>query len=386
MEMTNRSPMASINRRSFLKLSGVSLGGLALAACGSADQSPTTQTSALAATTGALHPDGDLTVFTWPDYLSPDVVQAFESAYDVRVNIRDFPSNAAMMKKLATGLPYDVIINSSSYLPQCIEGGLLQPIDFSLVKNSDAVVPYFKKPVYDTSTAKNYSLPYSGGPVGILYLKDKLKPGGSWDDFWSAPSDLDGHIYLLDDSSQVIGMSLLRLGHDVNSGSEAEARAAVDALLELKPRLGGITNAIQNSVESGDAWMHHSYLISAYSLMTDAQYGDVAASLDWEIAGKGQVPIAMDLLTIGKSAASPKTAHLFIDWLMRSDNAAATATFTGQLTGTVAGDKAFSEAVAKSAPSLAVPETFYEDAVWVAAPTGEREALWTREWNRFRGE
>ena len=55
-----------------------------------------------------------LHVYTWADYISPDVVSAFEEKYNCKVVIDTFDTNEAMYAKLKAGSAgYDIMFPSS---------------------------------------------------------------------------------------------------------------------------------------------------------------------------------------------------------------------------------------------------------------------------------
>ncbi len=369
MSNTVRSPHFS--RRSVL--AGLA-GAAALAGCGN------NSVSAPQSATPTIEPevDGDLTWFTWEGYVDPSVVSAFEDKYGVRVKITPYDSNDTMLQKLAAGLPYDLVTNNSAYMPQSVQGGLLMPIALDAMTHGDQVVDYFRKPAYDNGS-NLFSIPYSGGPTGILYRTDKMTPTESWNDLWEN-EEASGHIFLLDYQPDAIGASLLRNGVDLNSDDPDEVAAAVDRLIELKPRLGGVSNDTRTNVGNGDAWIHHAWVPDAFGLMTDSKYAD---QLDFELTTEEGVPFGMDLLSIGANAQSPGTAALFMDWILSPKMSAKNVQYTGQLAGTTGGDAAYAD-VMKDYPALIVPESYYETALWREAATGPRKDLWTQQWNRFK--
>lgn len=322
--------------------------------------------------------DGDLTWFTWEDYVDPTIVSDFEAKYGVKVDMVPFDSNDTMLQKLAAGLPYDLITANSAYMTHVIEGGLVRPFALESLSNGGEVVEYFHKPAYENG-AELHSLPYSGGPTGIVYRTDKMQPTQSWNDLWDN-SAAAGHIYLLDYQLDTIGASLLRDGADLNSDDNAAVSKAVDNLIALKPQLGGISNDIRTNVGNGDAWIHHTWVPDAFYLMSESQFAD---RLAFEVTTQQGVPFGMDLLTVGANAKAPGTAMLFMDWVISPEMAVRNAHFTAQLTGTTAGDVAYREATAQF-PTLAVGDDYYQGALWRESATGARKQLWTQQWNRFK--
>ena len=283
---------------------------MALAACGSTAGS----TSAKKPT---IEPkvDGNLNWFSWADYVEPSIVSDFEKKYGVTVTISTFDSNDAMLEKLAAGLPYDLITDNSAYMIRSIAGGVVQPFDLRALSNYSQLVPYFRKPSYENS-ALNYSAPYSGGGTGIIWRTDKVSSmTQSWGDLWDHP-EAKGHIFVLDYVEDTMGASLLRKGYNINSGVPGQVTSATDALLQLKPELGGVSSDTQTDVGNGNAWIHHSWVPDAIALMTRSKYAD---KLQFEFTPKEGIPFGMDLLSIGAKAKSPGTAMLFIDWMLSAE-------------------------------------------------------------------
>lgn len=363
-----------LTRRSVLQGAIGTVGLAALAGCASASN------SAPSGAASQLEPkvDGDITWFSWSGYVDPTIVSSFEKKYGVKVNMAIFSSNDMMIQKMAAGLPYDVITNNSAYMKPSILGGLVRPFSLDALTNHAEILPYFQAPSYDNGS-KRYSVPYSGGPTGIVYRTDKMTPTHSWNDLWNNPQ-AKGHIFVLDYVPDTIGASLLRKGYSLNSGDSSQVTAATNALIALKPALGGVSSDTRGDIGNGTAWIHHAWVPDAFNVMTSSKYAD---KLQWELTTKDGVPFGMDLLSIGANAKSPGTALLFIDWMLAPENLAKTVKYTGQLSGTRTGDATYAE-VMKAHPSLQVPQNYYETAMWRQALTGTRQTLWTQQWNRFQ--
>lgn len=370
--MRPSSDVPNFSRRSLLAGISALAGAAALTSCGSSSQ------RSAPAKAVAPEADGDLTWFTWEGYVEPSVVTDFEKKYGIKVNIAPYDSNDTMLQKLAAGLEYDLVTNNSAYLPQSIEGGLMRPIALDSLENGSEVIDYFHKPAYDAGESL-YSIPYSGGPTGILYRTDKMTPTQSWNDLWDN-TDAAGHIFLLDYQPDAVGAALLRNGADLNSEDPDEVTAAIDSLIELKASLGGVSSDARTNVGNGDAWIHHSWVPDAFYLMTKGKYAD---QLDFELTTNDGVPFGMDLLTVGANAKAPGSAMLFIDWILSPEMAARNVTYTGQLAGTHTGDDAYRE-IMQQFPTLAVSEDYYQEALWRESATGARRQLWTQQWNRFK--
>lgn len=323
--------------------------------------------------------DGDLSWFTWAQFVPPDIVTAFEKEYKVKVNQSFMSSDEEYVQKLAAGLPYDLITTNNGYMPQTLGAHLVQPFDFADLKNADQILPYFKAPFWDNGTYR-YSVPYDYGPTGIMYRKNKVSNiTNSWADMWNNPG-ANGHIYLLDAIGDTLGMSLLKNGFDCNSGDPAQVEIAVQDLLKLKPNVASFTTNQTPPTSSGDAWLMEGWATPIYQ-------GLVAApdpgNIGFYIPKEGSL-MAADTLSIGAKAKAPGTALLFIDWILRNDNNAALANYILLKTGAKGGNDAFSTTI-KGYPEFDYSDDLLKDQkAWKLAPTGARLQLWNQAWTRVK--
>ena len=71
-----------------------------------------------------------LHVYTWADYISPDVVSAFEEKYNCKVVIDTFDTNESMYAKLKAGSAgYDIMFPSSYMVKLMAKEGLIVKLD-----------------------------------------------------------------------------------------------------------------------------------------------------------------------------------------------------------------------------------------------------------------
>lgn len=321
--------------------------------------------------------DGDITWFSWESYVDPDALKAFEQHYDVKVSLEFFDSDDTMLQKLASGLPYDLVTNNSAYMYRSIQGGLIRPIDYSDLKNFGEVLPFFEKPPYDAGDER-YSLPWGLSSTGILVRTDKGITIDGWNTLWNAAEEVPGHVTVLPQTEETIGMSLIRLGYDLNSSKQEEVAKAVDELIGLKPGLLQISSDTTNDVAGGSAWAVHTWPGSAYQTLTSIKDPE-----NWDfIQPKEGVPFGGDVLTIGAKAKAPGTAMLLMDWMLQPEYSTKNVEYTGYPNGTKAGDAHYSELVQRF-PFLDMGSDVYESADWKESATGERLGLYTEQWNRF---
>jgi spermidine/putrescine transport system substrate-binding protein len=308
--MASKIWQSEVNRRDFLRGgAALGLGGSALwlaAACGS-----TSLTSASSSPTPLNYPkaqiDGDLNLFNWSQYMSTDVITGFASHYGVKVNTPYFDNMEDMLTKLNSGVSYDLTFPTMDYAANLIRAGALLPIDHTQLQNWSEVPAYFNDPWYDPKAT--YSAPYAIWTTGIMWRTDQVGDmSGSWNDFWTQAPKFHDKMFLLNDFQEVLGMSLVRLGYDINSGKRSELDKAVAEVLKFKHGLRGFeTDDITNMV-NGTAWIQHAWSGDCYQVLQ--QVSD-PTTVKYQICKEG-VPTGNDTMVIPKSAQHPGTALKFI--------------------------------------------------------------------------
>ena len=69
--------------------------------------------------------DGELNIYNWGNYTSPELIKKFEETYKVKVTVTDYDSNdTALAKVQAGGHGFDIVVPSASFVPIWIKEGL----------------------------------------------------------------------------------------------------------------------------------------------------------------------------------------------------------------------------------------------------------------------
>ena len=77
----------------------------------------------------------ELHVYNWTEYIDPEVYEAFEAEYGVRVIEDTFSSNEELLAKLQAGAGgYDIIVPSDYMVEIMIEEELLAPINHDNIR------------------------------------------------------------------------------------------------------------------------------------------------------------------------------------------------------------------------------------------------------------
>ncbi len=272
--------------------------------------------AALAALAGCGPRKPTLHLYTWADYIDPELVAAFEQAHSCRVKIDTFDSNETMYAKVKAGSGgYDILFPSSYQIPLLVKSDLLQPLDKSLLPNIAAHFAVDYRSVI-LNPEMTYNVPYAVTFTGIAYRKDKVNGDRL---SWAIIDDpaLKGRISLLNDFRETIGAALKSLGYSLNSTDPEELRQAGEVVRRWKRNIAKFDNEqYKTGIASGEFLLGHGYSGDIAQVMIDDP-GHVGFAFP-----KEGFSAACDEMVVPKAAREPALAHAFINFLYDPDNAA----------------------------------------------------------------
>ncbi len=257
-----------------------------------------------------------LNIYTWSTYISPRVVRGFEREFRCKINYDLYDSNEALLAKLQAGnVEYDLVMPTDYMVEILVRQKLLAPLNKSRLpvafRNID---PRFLGRACDPKN--DYSIPYAWGTTGLAYRTDLVKEKIT---SWKAMFDprFAGHILLLDDSREVMGMALKRLGYSLNSTHPEELRQARDLLLAQKPLVKGYNSSnFEQDLVAGDAWIAQAFNGNLTFAMRDEP------RIAYVIPEEGAT-ISFDSACIPRNAPHKDLAHEFINYFHRPEVASA---------------------------------------------------------------
>ena len=287
---------------------------------------------------------------------------------------------SAMMAKLNAGINYDLTFPTMDYVEQLVKANALLPIDHKQLVKWSEVPSYFNNPWYDPHAY--YSTPYAIWTTGIAWRTDHVPDtlAGSWNDLWTLAPKYGGKLFLLDDFQEVIGMSLLRLHKDVNSGSRGDLDKAVQEVLNIKQYVGKFSTDDITNMVSGGAAIHHAWSGDVYQVLSQVDKPEV---WKFETCNEG-VPTGNDTFVIPKNAKHPGTALKFIDFMLDPANASANVDYFGYPQVTTAGLQHFNDTIGKQYPFLSLTLDQAIHGVREIVPSGSKLQLWDQEWTKIK--
>ena len=167
-----------------------------------------------------------LNVYNWGEYISNgsddsvDVVAAFEKLTGIKVNYTTFDSNESMYAKLKSGAAnYDVVIPSDYMVAKMIAEGMLAPLDYSNIPNSQNIDAVYRDPDYDPTNA--YTVPYLLCTTGIIYTTTMVENAPTkWADLWD--EQYAGNILMFNNSSDAYAIAAFKNGTSINPETPEE--------------------------------------------------------------------------------------------------------------------------------------------------------------------
>ncbi len=293
------------NRKGFVAISALTA---LTAACGSDDDGGSAAGGTTTETTKEL--GGTLHYYNWADYVNPKTYPAFTKATGIKIKKDFFVSNEDLQAKLQGGARgYDLATPTGYMVKILAETDLLEPIDWAKIPNATKNIdPKFKGLPFDPND--EWSVAKDWGTTGFVYRTDLVKEKPvSWRDFYDlATGPYSKKVTVLDGAPEVIGSTLVMLGHSYNSEDEGELEQAKQEMLKLKPHLLAITSTEYKQMA-----------IAGRAVLSLGWNGDGAAvaakkPAEYIVAEEGG-EFWVDSYVIPTGAKNPDAAHAWIDYV-----------------------------------------------------------------------
>lgn len=317
-----------------------------------------------------------LHVYTWADYVSPEVVAKFEKAEGCKVVIDTFDSNETMFAKIKAGAKgYDLIFPTSYMIQVMEQEGLLMDLDHGKLTNLKNIDAGILAKVHDRTMKR--SVPYTLGYAVIAYRIDKVKdPAASWAMFDRA--DLNKRITLLDDMRETIGAALKSLGYSINTVDDAQLAAAKEVLLRWKKHAAKFDNeGYKASLDSGEFRAVHGYSGDLFQVAQENKKVGI-------LIPKEGVTASCDEMVIPKTAPHADLALKLINFLLDPAIAAENMESIGYLCPNTEGLKKVKGAFLKN-PAVTIPDDLKAKCE-VIQDLGPDLAKYTKIWDAVKSE
>jgi spermidine/putrescine transport system substrate-binding protein len=321
---------------------------------------------------GAALAEGELQIYNWGNYTSPELVKKFEEKYKVKVSITDYDSNdTALAKVRAGGTGFDIAIPSGNFLPVWISEGLILEARPDQMENFKNLREDFVNPPFDPG--RHYSVPWLWGTYGVA-VNTKHYSGDidTWKVIFDPPDELKGKINIVPEMGDAIYAAMTYTGGTYCSGDKEMLKKARDVLLAAKPHWMSMEYATQEPMVKGDMLATSDWngsVLRQRLVNPDIRYGfPREGTFIWQ-----------DTVVILKEAKNVENAKLFINFIMDPENAAMNSAFA-RYANAINGSEPFMPEDMKGAPELGLPDFMKGKTIFSVACPPDVVELYTRIW------
>lgn len=328
---------------------------------------------------------GELNIYMWSDYMSPDLVDKFTEETGIKVNFSYMSTSEEAAAKITGGGgdEYDLVMPCDADMTALIEGGYLEEINLENVPNLENLGDIYKYREFDPDN--KYAIPYLMNYVYVVYNPE------------TCPVTIDEYADLLDPAlkgqiASVTGprnlfpIALTSLGYDPNSTNDNEIAEAYEWLQKYVPNVAGFdSDSAETMLINGAASV--GFLFDGQASKAFSEMGEdalVVAEL------KDAVQLGVDELVIPKGAKNKENAEKFLNFMLDADNMAMNLQNMMETDG-----QAYAcpndAAVAlmgddyQNAPALAIPESVKSN-YFLQMDTGEAAKTYDKYWTMLMSE
>ncbi len=334
-----------------------------------------------------------LNIYNWSDYIAEDTIKNFEERTDIKVNYDVFDSNEVLEAKLLAGSSgYDVVVPSAGFMERQIQAGMFSKLDKGKLKNYGNLDKEILERLNAHDPGNQHGVPYMWGTTGFGYNIKKVKkampdaPTDSWAMLFDPDvvAKLKGcGVTLLDAPTEVFANLMRYLGRDPNSEKKEDVKLFQEHMLKVRPFIKYFHSSQNiNDLANGEICVAMGWSGDMLIARDSADEAEQGIEIAYVIPKEGAV-MWFDSLAIPSDAPHKNNAHMFIDYIMEPEAAAAITNYVFYANGNSASLPYVDDEVKSDPgiyPSAEVKANLFPDL----ADSPKFTRLLTRAWTRIK--
>lgn len=281
----------------------------------------------------------ELNALVWCDHTDPALIEPFEKANNVKVNLKEYEGTGAGLSIVEQSRPgdWDVFVIDGVDVPRAVEMDLLAEIPADKLPTAD-IFPEVRMEANNTKDGKIYAVTEKFGYNTISYDKTKVDPKDMEDlsIFWS--DKYKGRIALYDYYLPMIGLTGLGIGKKTADLTAEDLPAIKEKLFEMKKVARQVSDVVasQTALVSGEV-----DIILGGGEWVTAGLTTEKPNLDWTVPKQGALRWAQSI-GVFKDSTKQDLAVKFVQYILSPEGQSKLATsscYWGMPANAKAGEK-----------------------------------------------
>ena len=265
----------------------------------------------------------ELNALVWCDHTDPALIEPFEKANDVKVNLKEYEGTGAAISILEQSQPgdWDVLVIDAVDVHRAIDMDLLGEMPAGALPSAD-LFPEVRMDANNSKDGKVYAVTEKFGYNTISYDKTKVDPK-DMDDLSIIWSDkYKGRVALYDYYLPMIGLVGLGLGKKTADLSDADMSAIEEKLAAMKKISKQVSDVVssQTALATGEV----DILVGGGEWITASLSGE-KPNLDWTVPKQGALRWAQSI-GVMKASKRQALALKFVQYIVSPEGQARLAT------------------------------------------------------------
>lgn len=265
----------------------------------------------------------ELNALIWCDHADPALLEPFETANDVKVNLREYEGTGSALALIEQSRPgdWDVFVIDGIDVPRAIDLDLLAELPREALPMDD-IFPEVRLEEMNGRNGKIYAVTEKFGYNTIAYNKDKVNAEDMKDASIVFSDKYAGRIAVYDYYLPVMGMVQIAKGGTTDGMTAADVEAMQEDLFKLKDNATGVFGVVaaQTALATGEA----DIVVGGGEWLTAVLSGE-QPELDWVIPDAGAVRWSQSI-GVFKDSEKQDLALKFVQYILSPEGQARLAT------------------------------------------------------------